>query len=222
MNMLRAGIVLLSGLLLSGCTGITAVHSTCDELVTLRTQIARAGSLEQFRTWIADTYQITPESIELHSVPPQMHLLLWHRDDQWYSMSIENGVVAEIGAQIRGLSATDVITCLGQPGQYKATYGYETPGGTQLDFALLFPDQGILAGGAKILRARPTQPPAITGDFKLDGFQFMPPGPVSTLLEQAHSVYAAPLREQMINAYKPWPDAWQDITIGKSWNVISP
>jgi len=146
-------------------------------------------------------------------VQPQTQLLLWRRDDQWYSMSIENGMVAQIGAQIRGLSATDVIACLGQPEQYKAMYGYETPGGTQLDFALLFPDQGILAGGATILRARPTQPPAITGDFKLDGFQFMLPGPVSTLLEQTHSVYAAPLREQMINAYKPWPGEWESIQV---------
>ncbi len=51
MNALRTGLVLLLGLLLSGCTGSAAVHSTCDELVTLRTQIAQAGSLEQFRIW---------------------------------------------------------------------------------------------------------------------------------------------------------------------------
>jgi hypothetical protein len=219
MNTIRAAVVLLLGVLLSGCTGIGAVQPICDEIIALRAQISRAGSPEQLRTWIVDSYKITQESIEMHSGLQQEVRLLWHRADQWYSMSIENGAVAEIGAQIRGLSAADVIACLGQPGQYRATYGYETEGGTQLDFAMLFPDQGILAGGAKILRARPAQPPAITSDFPIEGFQFMRPGPVSTLLQQAHSVYTPALREQMINAYKPWPGDWQGIMIGQSSNV---
>ncbi len=220
MSTIRALAIFLAGILLSSCTGIGPVQPNCDEMTTLRAQISREGSPEQLRTWIADTYKIAPESIATNTVALQHdYLLQWQKDGLWYNMTIDKGVVTDIGADIRGLSAADVIACLGQPAYYSATYGYETEGGTQLNFNLLFPDQGILAEGAKILRARPAQPPAITGDFPMRSFLFMQPSPASTLLQRAHSVYVPALREQMINAYEPWPGDWQGIEIGKSSNV---
>lgn len=112
MNTIRAAVVLLLGILLSGCNNIGAVHPLCDEIVILRTQIARAGSPEQLRTWIADTYRITLDSIQVDPLPQQAHLLQWQSDGLWYNMTLANGVVAAIGADARGLSATDVIACL--------------------------------------------------------------------------------------------------------------
>ena len=219
MSTIRAWAILLAGILLSSCTGIGPVQPNCDEMTTLRAQISREGPPEQLRTWIADTYKTAPEGIATNALALQQeYLLQWQKDGLWYNMTIDKGVVTDIGVEARGLSAADVIACLGQPGYYSATYGYETEGGTQLNFNLLFPDQGILAGGAKILRARPAQPPAITGDFPIGSFLFMQPSPASTLLQRAHNVYVPALREQMINAFKPWPGDWQGIEIGRISN----
>jgi len=102
---------------------------------------------------------------------------------------------------------------LGRPSHYSAMYGYETEGGTELSLSLLFPEHGVLAGGGRILRARPAQPPAITGDFPIDGLRFMRPGSADTLLEEAHRMDIPALRQQMLDAYKPWPGDWGQLQV---------
>ncbi len=215
MSIVRGLIVLLQGVLLAGCTYIGPAQPNCDEMVVLQSLIYREASPEQLRVWIADTYHISSESIISEPFPQrQAHLLQWRKNDLWYNLDIEKGVVTDIGVGARGLSAAAVIACLGQPTHYSAIYGWDTEGGKELDLDLLFPDRGVLAGGARFLRSRPEQPPAITGDFPITAFRFMRPDSASTLLQRVHSGYVPGLREQMINGYKLWPGAWKDIEIG--------
>jgi hypothetical protein len=209
------GLVLLwLCILLAGCTQLGSAQPNCNEMIALQGQISREASPEQLKAWIAETYRISPDSITSDLVPQtQGHLLQWRTRDLWYRMSIARGVVTDIGVDARGLTAADVIACLGQPTQYSATYGMETEGGKQLDFDLLFPKSGILAGGVRILKARPEKPPAITAEFPMLGVRFMQPGPVPELVQRLASEYVPALREQMIKGYKPWPGDWQAVQI---------
>jgi len=139
--------------------------------------------------------------------------LQWRNNDLWYHMSIEKNQVVDIGVAARGLTASDIIACLGQPTDYRATYGMETEGGKQLDLDLLFPDRGVLAGGARILRDRPEKPPAITGEFPITGVRFMRPAPADKLVQRLASEYLPALGEQIRKEYKLWPGDWKAIEI---------
>ena len=188
----------------------------------LRSLVSRTGSPEQLRAQIASNYRIAVESITTNALGNREEVLLeWRNDGLWYNMTMKEGVVTDIGVGARGLSAASVIACLGQPTHYSATYGYETEGGTQLNLSMLFPDQGVLIGGARILSTRPKQPPAIAGDFPMTDLLFMPPGSVDTLLQRVHGVYVPFLREQMIGTYKPWFGDWRGIEVSQ-YPTISP
>lgn len=211
---LLALVALLLSILLAGCTLGVPAQPSCDELTLLQSQISRQASAEELRAWIAETYDIPPESITSDPVPQtQGYLLQWRKNDLWHNIDIKKGVVTAVGVDTSGFTASDAIACLGQPSHYSAMYGYETPGGPELSLRLLFPEHGVLAGGGRILWARPAQPPAITGDFPLNGMQFMRPGAADALLEEAHRAYTPALAQQLLDAYKPWPGDWKDVQI---------
>lgn len=201
---------------MASCTVGMPASPSCDELIILQGQISRQASAEEMRAWIAQTYHITPESIALDPVPQlQAQLLTWKNQGLWYhlDMDVEKGIVTGVGVDTAGLTASDTIACLGQPSMYSATYGYETEGGTQLNLDLLFAERGILVGGARILRDRPQEPPAITGSFLMNGVRFMPAGSAVELVQQLGSEYVPGLREQVIKGYKPWPGDWKDVQV---------
>lgn len=199
--------------LLTCCSGIPT-GLTCEEVNALRLQISRKDSIENLRTTIAQNYRISSESITVDDRPLQQgQLLQWHSNGLSYNMSIQDSTVVQIGVSGQEVTAAAVMACLGQPSHYSAMYGYETAGGTQLSLNLLFPETGVLAGGAKILSARPAQPPAISADFPINGFQFMEPRSADVLLEEAHRMYATALRQQLLAAYKPWPGSWERLQI---------
>ena len=210
--MMRKFIILPLALFLAACV-IAPPQPGCEEITTLRSQISKVVSPEQFRAWIVQAYQVSPESIK-EDIPTggQDHLIRWKQDGVWYTAEIEQGVLVDITRTAGRIAADHVIACLGLPNQYKAEYGWHFVG-NELGLSLLFSDAGVLAEGAEFLRSRPKQPPAIDGVFPISTFIFTRPGSAEEVLRQVYGSWGADIYEKRLKEYKPWPGRWEDIVI---------
>lgn len=212
-------------LMLAGCVP-TLERPSCSEIANLRAQIGKEISPESFRQWVSQTYQMPLESITVDITPnEQTHIVHWREVTRvwlivrweeivqvWYAAALEQGVVDDIRVSGGSIPANKVLACLGKPAWYGAWYKDDLPG-TQLSLNLLFPDQGVLAHGAKFFGSSPKQPPPISEAFPLSSFLFMQPGSVEQVL---HHIYYHPTRslyEQMLREHKPWPGRWEDIVV---------
>lgn len=104
-----------------------------------------------------------------------------------------------------------MVACLGIPTLYYARYNWDL-GKYALHLYLLFPDQGILASGAKYFYPKPKYVPSIEGDFPIRHLGLGPSGSAEQILHRIYienSVNITP----SIPDYKPWPGNWQDIVI---------
>jgi hypothetical protein len=209
-------------LMLAGCTVSPLERPNCNEIVNLRAQIGKAISPDSFREWVSQTYHIPLETITVDVLENrQRHVVHWNEVSRvwsivkweevvqvWYSATIEGLVVDDIRVAGGSVPASKVLACLGEPARYRARYERIVEG-NQLSFDLLFPDQGILADGARFFRSDLRQPPPISDAFPLTGFIFTRPGTVEQIL---HDIYLSSFY-QMLREYKPWPGKWEDIMV---------
>lgn len=193
---------------------VAPTQPVCSEITMLRQWIHQEGASKFWPGKVADSYDIPTDNISTNSVGANGdELLQWKQDELWYSLVLQNDTVTNIGMQTDQLTAAEAIACLGQPERYSARYSGTSEGGAQLDFSLVFPTQGVLAGGARLFVFEPQQPPTITGGFRLTSIWFGEPGSTEAVLRQAHTVYAPELAMKLIQSYKPWTGIWSDVEV---------
>lgn len=213
--------LLILVLLLGSCTYLTYLGQkelSCEEIATLRAQVGKEFSLESLRRWIHETYQVPLESIWVATTPDgQTHIVHWGDANRTYyyaSLHQPELVVDDITfGGVRG-SAGSLIACLGEPALYEAWYKFDPPAyANHLHITLLFPEQGVLASGARFFRSRPKEPPPINDDFPIEFIRFIRPGTAEQVLNNLYGHLPTNLYEQALRNYKPWPGNWQDIVI---------
>ena len=215
----RKVVYLILILLLVSCADFGRKRLSCEELTLLRAQVGKEFSLESFRLWVHETYRVPLESIWIATTKDgQVHIAHWGDPNRtYYSATLEamagQLVVDDITfGGVRG-SADGIVACLGEPGLYSASYKFDPPANANaLHVRLLFPEQGVLASGAKFFRSRPKQPPPIRGDFPIDFIRFFRPGTAEQILDRLFGGSPA-LYEQALQEHKPWPGKWEDIVV---------
>ncbi|MBK9091318.1 MAG: hypothetical protein IPM84_00730 [Anaerolineae bacterium] len=207
--------ILLLSVILAGCVGIGTAQPDCDEMSALRIKISTVMTPEKFKMWVEETYHLPSEGVTLTPITqlPQLHayVVRWRQNSLWYSAGFEESMITNIDVTAEWLSAGDLIVCLGEPEYYAATYGLTGEGMMELDFNLLFLDQGVIAGGAKFYPTNTEQPPAITDDFPINSLMFRQPGSADDLLQRQFGLYPQETYIRIVNSYKPWPGYWDSI-----------
>lgn len=209
--------ILLLSVILAGCADIGTAQPDCDEISALRIKISTVMTPEKFKMWVEETYHLPAEGVTLTPITqlPQLHssIVRWRQNGLWYSAGFEESIITNIGVTAKRLSAGDLIACLGKPEYYAATYGLTGEGMMELDFNLLFPNQGVVAGGAKFYPTNTEQPPAITGDFPVNSLMFRQPGSADDLLQRQFGLYPQETYIQIVKSYKSWTGHWDSIKI---------
>lgn len=194
--------------LLVGCS--FSGHPDCEviQASALRAQFNQETSLDHFRDWVSNTYHVSPKTIRvIPSIDNRDYwTIYWEVAGQTYDITLDNGRV-DRGAGIsfnRGVPASHIVSCLGPPAQYYAGYHWDL-GKYVLHLTLLYPDQGILATGARYFYPKPDRIPTIESTFGIYRLTFGPPG------------WTDQLQQSVLNPsgelYKPWPGNWKDIQI---------
>lgn len=218
---MRALTCLVIAVLLAGCT--YPAHLYCDIIraPALRTQLDQETSIEQFKTWIAHTYGVASDSVfATHSKEREYWDVQWQVSGRIYDLALHNGRLddrAGMSFLRQKPSADQVIACLGTPRLYYAHYNWDL-GKYALHLYLLFPDQGILASGARYFYPKPEQTPVIEGSFRISRFTFVRPGPAEQLLQKIYIEDSVSM-DPSIPAYRPWPGNWQDIVVEINPNI---
>lgn len=202
--MICLGVVVL----LTGC--VFPSQPDCEVIQTsaLRAQFNQETSLNQFTAWVANTYHVSSKAIRvIPSVDDGNRWIVhWEVAGRTYEIFLDDGRMgAWAGVSFdREVPAAQVISCLGTPAQYYARYNWDL-GKYALHLTLLYPDQGILATGARYYSPKPTQVPTIENTFGIYRLTFGSPGWTEGLQQSAANPNGEP--------YKPWPDDWQAIAI---------
>lgn len=213
---MRTLVWLAVGLLLAGCTYWGEANCEAMQAAALRAQLGKVTSIEQFEAWIADTYHVTPTAIRaIRAVDDRNYwTVYWDVTGRTYRAELDNGTVSQsagMSYERRKPSADQVIACLGTPALYYARYNWDL-GKYALHLYLLFPDQGILASGAKYFYPKPEYVPPIDGDFPIWHLGFGPSGSAEQVLHRIYienSVSIVP----SIPEYKPWLGKWEGIVV---------
>jgi len=208
--MLCPGMVML----LAGC--IFPGQPDCETInaSALRAQFNQESSLDQFKEWVSHTYHVSPKTIRvIPSIDDKDYwTIYWEVAGRTYEVTLDDGRVGA-GAGIsfdRDIPAAQIILCLGTPAQYYARYNWDL-GQYALHLTLLYPDQGILATGARYFYPKPEQIPTIESTFGIYRLTFGPPGWTEQLRQSALNPSGEP--------YKPWPGDWKNIVIDIDPNV---
>jgi hypothetical protein len=211
--MRRLACVVLA-LLLVGCRLMARGQVSCDRIKVLQAQVGTETSLDQFRQWIRQTYSFVLGDSWVDSIREgEVHIVRWRKLEVDYTAVLEHLMIVDVAVSFPGgvISPEDVIGCLGQPERYRASYNSDIPG-YALHLDLLFPDHGVLAGGATWLRSRPREPPPIDRGHPIQDLRFVLPGTAEQVLYEVYGAWAD-VYEQMLKEYKPWPEKWEDIVI---------
>lgn len=198
-----ATVVLLVGCSLSGPPNCEVIQASA-----LRAQLNQETSLDHFKDWVSHTYHVSPKTIRaIPSIDDRdFWTVYWEVAGHTYRTTLDDGRVGR-GATVsfnRGVPASHIISCLGMPVQYYARYNWDL-GKYALHLTLLYPDQGILATGARYFYPKPDQIPTIESAFGIYLLTYGPPGWTEQLQQSASN----PSGE----LYKPWPGNWKDIQI---------
>ena len=185
----------------------------CDDIATLLVKIGKGYTPEAFREWVAQTYRLPLESVTVEARPDErLHVVRWQKRGVEYSAGLEQGILMDVGLASGRVSADRVIACLGQPARYRAHYDWNIPG-NHLSLDLIFPEQGVLVHGWRFFRSRPKRPAPIKSHFPIRSFFLTQPASVEQILYEIYGGKPSGLYEQMLQEYKPWPGAWEDIVI---------
>jgi len=206
--MARLMLYLAMVMLLVGCNLFGPPDCEVIKAAALRAQFNQEASLDQFKEWVANTYHVSSNAIRvIPSVDDRDYwTIYWEVAGQTYEITLDDGRVDQ-GARMlfnRNVPAAQVISCLGTPTQYYARYSWDL-GQYALHLMLLYPDQGILATGARYFYPKPNQIPTIEDTFGISWLTFGPPGWTEQLQQSALNPDGEP--------YRPWPGNWQDIVI---------
>jgi len=213
---MRTFVWLIVGLLLTGCTYPGGPDCEAMQAVALQAQLGRETTIEQFEAWISETYHVVPKAIRaIRAVDDRNYwTVYWDVTGRTYQAELDNGKVSKsagMSFERRKPSADQVIACLGTPTLYYARYNWDL-GKYALHLYLLFPDQGILASGAKYFYPKPEYVPPIDGDFPIWHLGFGPSGSAEQVLHRIYienSVSIVP----SIPEYKSWPGKWEGIVV---------
>lgn len=218
---MRALTCLVIAVLLASCTYLAQPDCDVIRASALRAQLKQESSIEQFKTWIMHTYGVASDSIfAARSRDREYWDVQWQVAGRRYDLALSNGRLddrAGMSFERRKPSANQVIVCLGAPTLYYARYNWDL-GQYALSLTLLFPDQGILASGAKYFYPKPEQTPVIKGDFPISHLTFVLPGSAEQVLQEIY-IEGSVSMEPSIPEYQPWPGNWQDIVIETDPNI---
>ncbi len=139
-------------LALASCTRARPEALSCDEARVLQAQVGRESSPDEARAWASSTYQIPIEAVRLDPASSGAYLLTWRKQSLWYSLVVEDDHIGGISLSGFEAPAAMVMTCLGQPSVYHASYSWDQPG-HNLSLELVFPASGALAHGDRFLKS---------------------------------------------------------------------
>jgi len=205
-------LILISSL--SACVSVgSQIRLNCEELTALQSQMATDIKREQFLTWIAETFQIAQDSIEVTTWHDDL-IFSWQAGGVMYSAETNGTVLVDMAIYYRNWrpEAAQFKECLGDPSLYNASYQLGTNPSNQLSASFLYPSEGILISGARFLWLRPETPPGITGDLPISALRLTRPGSSEDVLFRIYGGSPG-LYEEMLTQYKPWPGSWDEITI---------
>lgn len=215
---MRKLLYLVVVLLAASCIYVRPEQMSCDEMKVLQGQIGRNITVESFRTWISEKYQLARESVtaEVFEYGGAHYYVKWQRGRFAYTTWLSATSVEEVSIDGELASLERVMACLGKPAQYRASYTDDIPG-THLSLDLFFSDQGALVYGYEFYRSRPKLPPPISGDFPTTGIFFMKPRSTEEMVFRifggGNRSGAADIHEQILKEVKPWPEKWADIVV---------
>ncbi len=198
--------------LLVGCAEAWKPQLACDELTTLRSLVGQEYTPDELRAWVSEAYQPPSEWLRTEKYEESQEVN-WRKGSIWYTATLQQSKVVRVVAISGRISISDLTKCIGgEPSWYSAQYGPHWSG-NMLMFDLLFPEQGVLAGGTRFLRSRPERPPAINGNYRMTYVSFVSPGSLDQIMSQIYGPGPSVEREQEVQKLKPWPGEWKDIVI---------
>ncbi len=208
-------------LLLLACTvGLPRQAMTCDEIASnaLRALNFEGLNPETMLQWIETNYGVDESAMaRLDAVGYPNHLsLAWEPQGNSYKYLIdfdENRLIAfhVWWQRRRAPTADEVISCLGVPELYRATY---LAGSHQniLTLELWYLEQGIVVRHVNAERPGRNQPPPLDENILGSSMTVVQPGSVEEIAEKEvipisgnHSLSVYPL--------KPWPGTWENIEV---------
>jgi hypothetical protein len=198
---------------LAGCVSPGRGELSCEEIGRLQGLIGKEMSAESLQAWVCAMYDLPSSQVTVEPLPDDfVHLVRWKKHDASYLAELERLVATRVDTDSTW-AANQVITCLGQPAQYSARYSW---GGerNELHFPLLYPDQGMLVDGYKVVRPPSVkQPPAIDGRLPIVYITLVRPGTAEQILYQIYDGGRPGMYEEVLREYRPWPGSWQGIVV---------
>ncbi len=82
-----------------------------------------------------------------------------------------------------------------------------------MSFELVYPDDGVLAGGSRVLRPQFKTPPSVTTDFPVSFVRFVRPGTYDQVLSAIYGKLWDQVSDDVLQELKQWTGDWTGIAI---------
>jgi hypothetical protein len=216
MAMTYLRLVLLMYLLLVSCTEVGPAHRDCTTIAAqgLRELLFHDVPIDDLPAKIAAAQSVPASSIEAQfDAATATRQFSWQHDGASFTLLVRGSRPEELDVFYLGrpFEAADVVSCLGAPSQYGALYarGVER---YALNLNLLYPEQGIMASGARF-DTRPQRPPRIDGRFPVYDIWFAAPGSSAQVVRQTQPADSEVSTNRIIRQLKAWPGNWQTTVV---------
>lgn len=193
----------------------TESQCLCDQLPVTAISNLMQQDISQTRLldWITSTQQVPKDSIQIKDYDGNIKILTWERESRYFALQTEEEKLnwASIrDGRNRVTSISCVVTCLGEPAQYRAYYSITVPGRFQ-EVEIVYPEQGIVVSGIKFFDLTERNPDAVNCQFPMDNFVLVLPGTTESVLRSVHSARADV--EQLLEQFIPWPENCLDLEL---------
>ncbi len=194
----------------------TESQCLCDQLPATSIYSLMQQEVTQARLidWATSIQGVPENSIQIEQYDGDIEIFTWERDSRYYALQTEGAILN--WASIRDgrnmvTPVSCVVTCLGPPAQYRAYYSATVPGRLQ-ELEIVYPEHGIVAGGAKFYDLSERSPDAIKCQFPMDDFVLVVPDTTESVLRRVYSSRADV--DQLLEQFKPWPESCDDLELG--------
>jgi len=212
---MRNILCLLFVCLLAACVRAKPNPISCDQIATLRSQVGKETSPQQFREWVSRTYQLPSETITIEAATGEaakdgtVSIVRWHTDDFQYVVSLGDKAIRWLVVGGTVTPADALISCLGGSAWYLVhSDGVES--GVQRSIEMFFPDHGIVLDGWYYVPFSAQSRPPVNSDRLSWDLMIMKPGSVEQLVHDYWDYDPAQARDAL-QRIKPWPGEWAKI-----------
>jgi hypothetical protein len=214
---MRKSIVVLYLLLFAGCSNPFAAKLRCEQITHLQSHLGTSMPRDEGVDWVSETFEISRHEVEdFYDLDhPDNGEYTWSERNATYSIFIEQGEIVDLRQSGRvGITLDSVISCLGEPEAYRATFS-PNPGGMGLDLDLVYPSKGIFIGAWKQYDWSRQEAPRIDTSiyFPVSDVVVTRPGSTEQLLYRIYWGDIDDFYKEMLAKYQPWPDSLNELEV---------